>query len=334
MIKKCIGCGVELQDNNILLEGYTHDLSNNICRRCFRLKNYGEYEFITKSQEEYTKLLKNIGSKSSLVLYIIDLLNIPSDIKEIKNYLIKNNIILVLNKRDTLPLSVKEEKIIEYFKNMNLPFIDIIVISAEKNYHLDELMNLIKKYRSTQEVYVVGNTNAGKSTLINKIIVNYTIDNEESLTISPMPSTTLDEIKIKVKDFYLIDTPGFVNNGNILNYVKEDKYKLISVKKEIKPKTYQLKKGQSLLIDNLFRIDYVGNEKNSFTLFISNSLPIKRIISARHDYLKENMEKELELRSNEDIVINGLGFIKTTLGGTVKYYANPGIEVFKRKSLI
>ena len=67
MSKECIGCGIELQDDNVLLEGYTHDLNNDLCRRCFRMKNYGEYEFITKSNSEYIQVLKNIGAKKSLV---------------------------------------------------------------------------------------------------------------------------------------------------------------------------------------------------------------------------------------------------------------------------
>ena len=50
---------------------------------------------------------------------------------------------------------------------------------------------MIKKYKTTKNVYLVGNTNAGKSTLINKIIDNYSIDKAE-ITISSMPSTTLN----------------------------------------------------------------------------------------------------------------------------------------------
>ena len=41
--KRCQGCGVLLQNENILQEGYTTNLENDICQRCFRLKNYGEY---------------------------------------------------------------------------------------------------------------------------------------------------------------------------------------------------------------------------------------------------------------------------------------------------
>ena len=46
------------------------------------------------------------------------------------------------------------------------------------------------------KVYVVGNTNSGKSTLINKLIDNYsTIDNKK-VTTSMYPSTTLDKVEI------------------------------------------------------------------------------------------------------------------------------------------
>ena len=68
-------------------------------------------------------------------------------------------------------------------------------------------MGLINKYRMYKNVYVVGNTNAGKSTLINKIIDNYSID-KSLITISNMPSTTLDQIKIPIKDYILIDILG------------------------------------------------------------------------------------------------------------------------------
>lgn len=333
MNKKCVGCGSILQNNNILLEGYTNDLRNDYCRRCFKMINYGEYEFVTKSNEEYIEILKNIGKTRSLVLFVVDVLNIPKLVEEIKEYLVNNKIILVLNKKDVLPLSIKEEKIVNYFKEQDLPFLDIVLISSNKNYNLDKLMKMIDKYRTTKNVYVIGFTNAGKSTLINKIINNYSIE-EGKITMSPMPSTTLSEIKIPIKDYFLIDTPGLVLDGNLLNFVNTKLIKKISPKKEIKPKTYQLKEGESLLIDDIVRIEYVEGEKNSFTVFMSNDLDIKRINSKRNNRLKDLAVRQVDVRFNHDLVINGLGFIKIVFDATVNVYLDKDIEVFTRKSLI
>ena len=60
MIKKCSGCGVVLQDENMLQEGYTTSLENDVCQRCFRMRNYGEYQVVAKTNEEYIDILKVI----------------------------------------------------------------------------------------------------------------------------------------------------------------------------------------------------------------------------------------------------------------------------------
>lgn len=334
MIKYCKGCGVRLQDNNVLLEGYTNNLGKDLCKRCFRLKHYGEYEVVTKSNGEYIEIIKNVGKTKSLVLYVVDLISLSNNLEKIKEYLKNNKVILVLNKKDMLPLSVSDKKILDYIdENYKDVFIDKIVISANKNYNLDRLMKLIKKHRVYKNVYVVGNTNAGKSTLINKLIENYSVDTS-LITISSMPSTTLDEIKIPFKDFYLIDTPGLVDGHNIVNYISDSKIKKLSSHKEIKPRTYQIKKGQALIFENFLRIDYVEGEKNSFTVFVSNDINIKRINGKRHSDLQDLARKELNLKYHEDIVVNGFGFVKTILEGRVYVYVDKDVEVFTRKSMI
>lgn len=331
--KKCMGCGIVLQDENILLEGYTTSLENDICSRCFKMKNYGQYQVVTKSNEEYIKILKDVNKTKDLVLYIIDLLNIDKDLNDIRKY-INNKMLLVLNKRDILPKSIKDEKLINYFKNMNLNFQDIIVISTNKNYNIDLLLSKVKKYKTSRNVYVVGNTNVGKSTLINKLIKNYS-DNRSDLTISPLPSTTLNMIKIVLnEDLTLIDTPGLVDRGNIVNYIDIDMLKIINPKKEIKPKTYQIKANQSIIIEDLVRIDYKDNSKNSLTIYISNELKIKRLNSSKHDELKDLCKKEIEVGYLEDLVIPGLGFIRIIEKANVDVYVNKEIDVYTRKSVI
>lgn len=332
--KRCSGCGVLLQDQNLLQEGYTTSLENDVCQRCFRMKNYGEYQVVTKSNDEYLKILKSVGETKDLVLYITDLLNLEENIEEIRN-IIPNKMILVLNKKDVLPKSVKEEKLINYLKEKNIKFEEVIVVSVNKNINIDYLLKRIKYYQTSKNVYVVGHTNAGKSSLINKLISNYS-DNTQELTMSPLPSTTLNLVKIDINDYLtLIDTPGLVDNGSILNRVDASMVKKISPKKEIKPRTYQLRKNQSIIIEDLIRIDYVEGEKNSFTLFVSNDLKVKRLLNLfNNDELKDKNKLTYEVKYDEDLVINGLGFVKIVNKGVIDVYIDKDIDTFMRKSLI
>lgn len=334
VLKRCKGCGVILQDQNLLQEGYTTNLENDICQRCFRMKNYGEYQVVTKSNDEYLNILKGVGETKDLVLYIADLLNLEENIETIRE-LIPNKMILVLNKKDVLPKSVKEEKLIKYLENKGINFEEVIVISVNKNLNIDYLLKRIKYYQTSKNVYVVGHTNAGKSSLINKLISNYSSNNQE-LTMSSLPSTTLNLVKIDINDHLtLIDTPGLVDNGSILNRVDASMVKKISPRKEIKPRTYQLRKNQSIIIEDLIRIDYVEGEKNSFTLFVSNDLKVKRLLNLfNNDELKDKNKFTYEMKYDEDLVINGLGFVKIVNKGIVDVYIDKDIDVYTRRSLI
>lgn len=332
--KKCMGCGVVLQDENILQEGYTTSLENDICQRCFRMKNYGEYQMIAKSNEEYLSILKSVGETKDLVLYITDLLNIDKDIAKMRE-LVPNKMILVLNKKDALPKSVKEEKLIQYFKDMNLEFEEIIVVSVNKNYNIDYLLKRIKYYQTSKNVYAIGHTNAGKSSLINKLIKNYS-DKTQEITMSPLPSTTLNTITIEINDYLtLIDTPGLVDSGSILNIVDSKMVKKISPVKEIKPKTYQIRKNQSIIIEDFLRIDYVDGVKNSFTLYVSNGLKVKRLLnSSNRDDLKNLNKTTYQVKYGEDLVVSGLGFIKMVDKCEIDVYIDQNVDTFLRKNLI
>ncbi|MBQ6135131.1 MAG: ribosome biogenesis GTPase YqeH [Bacilli bacterium] len=332
--KYCEGCGVLLQDENVLQEGYTTSLENKICQRCFRMKHYGEYQTVTKSNEEYLQILKTVGETKDLVLYVTDLLNLEKNIGEIRS-LIPNKMILVLNKRDALPKSISDEKLIQYLEKEEIHFEEVIVVSTVKNYNIDYLFRRIKFYQTSKNVYVVGHTNAGKSSLINKLIENYS-DNTQELTMSALPSTTLNMVRIDINEHLtFIDTPGLVDTSSILNHVDEEMIKKISPKKEIKPRTYQLRKNQSLIIEDLIRIDYVEGEKNSFTLFISNDLKVKRLLNIiNNEQLRDKNKITYQVKYNEDLVINGLGFIKIVDKALIDIYIDKNVDTFVRKSLI
>lgn len=306
-MNKCIGCG---------------DLTEKtLCERCFRIKNYNDYKVVIKDNLEFINILKNIN-KESLVVLVLDLFNF-NDLALIKENL-SNDILLVLTKRDLLP-KMNDDRILNY--NFGINVLDKIIISSKKNYQFDELMYLINKYKKGNNVYIVGYTNSGKSTMINKIIYNYS-DSKDFITTSPLPNTTLNTIEIKINDdLTLIDTPGLLDDKNITSYLSNKEFRKVIPNKEIKPKTYQIKEKQYIIIDKYAVIEASNID---LTIFVSNNLEIKR--SFKEIDLSIFYKNEV-IVNNNDIVINGLGFIKTNKKGNINIYTKDDVLVYTRDSL-
>lgn len=336
MIKKCAGCGALFQTNSPEKQGYvTEDYYDKavVCKRCFRIKNYGDYQIIDNDPITYKRKLDKIKSENDLVLFLCDILNVDEDLSELSHF--NGPVILVISKIDLLPKSVKDKKLKDYIKNhYNLDVIDIVFISSKKNYHIDYLMNMIMKYKVSNNVYVVGNTNAGKSSLINAFIKTYS-NNDSFVTASMLPQTTLDVLNVKLNDdVTLIDTPGIVKKDNYLYKKDKNTIKTLTPKKEIKPKTYQMKKNQSIIIGDYARIDYLSNIKNSITIYLSNDIKVRRINIDTNDYLKNLNESKFDVLDNKDIVISGLCFCKITKACKVSIYTPKNVKTYQRDNLI
>lgn len=322
-MNKCIGCGSILQDTDKNKDGYVLDINDKLCQRCFRIRYYNEYKNTIRDNNDYLKILDSINN-DDLVVYVTSLLDIRLDyIDSFKN------VIVVLTKRDILPKSVKDEKLIKYIKSRYNP-LEVIVVSSVKNYNIDYLFDTLRQYKKNN-IYVVGTTNGGKSTLINKLIKNYS-DNDVVITSSMYPSTTLDKIEINILGLNIIDTPGLINKGSIVNYIDNNLLKKITIKKEIKPKTYQLNGKGSILIEDLIRLDY-DTKGTSMTIYVNNLVNI-RFLGKDNNKLLDGKCNKFSLDNNKDIVISDLCFIKFTNNISLRLYTYSDVLIYERDNMI
>ncbi len=121
-------------------------------------------------------------------------------------------------------------------KELGLQPVDVLLVSAEKGKYISEAAEAIEHYRQGRDVYVVGCTNVGKSTFINRLIKQVTGE-ADIITTSHFPGTTLDMIEIPLDDGQaMYDTPGIINHHQMAHYVDSRDFKISCQKKKLNPK--------------------------------------------------------------------------------------------------
>ena len=367
----CIGCGAEIQSENPNKQGYlpksvvekSIEENNLVCKRCFRLKNYNEVSDVELGAEDFYKLIKTLSKKDGLIVKVVDIFDFSGSWIEDVIDIVGNNkdIVLVANKLDLLPKSVKQNKIKQWLfkmlKEKGIKVKDILLISAIKNHGIEEAAASIDELRNGKDVYIIGATNVGKSTFINKLI-ELTTGDKNVITTSHFPGTTLGMIEIPLdRATSIYDTPGIILDYDIAHYLDAKSLKLVMPKKEIKARVFQLNAEQSLFFGGMEMVDFVKGERQSFTLYASNLVDIHRTKLSNADalfekhlgtLLKPPFEDNISIFKNQvkknfkiddrkiDIVISGLGWItvNSDSGCEIDIYVPEEIEVFVRESII
>ncbi|MDR0691174.1 MAG: ribosome biogenesis GTPase YqeH [Streptococcaceae bacterium] len=363
----CIGCGVVIQTTDTKKLGYTpsktletaSDDRELYCQRCFRLRHYNEIQDISLTDDDFLHLLNEIGTKKALIVNVVDIFDFNGSlIPGLHRFVGKNSVLLVGNKKDLLPKSLKTSRLRQWMRERaykeGLRPVCVFLTSAKKPQKMETLLEEIEKYRKGLDVYVVGVTNVGKSTLINAIIKKVA-GVQELITTSRFPGTTLDKIEIPLVDgAKLFDTPGIIHRHQMAHYLHKKDLKIIAPQKEIKPKVYQLNPEQTLFLGSLARFDFVLGQRQSFVVYVTNDLNLHRTKLAKADefYQKHlggllqpprldeiaDFPKlhrfEFSIKEPTDIVFAGLGWISVKSKAVVAGYAPEGVEVIVRKTLI
>jgi len=362
---KCQGCGAFIQTANPDEAGYTPESTLGretiLCKRCFRLKHYNDIQDVSMTDDDFLTMVSQIRDKKGLVVHLVDIFNVDGTmINSLSRIVGDKAVILAANKMDLLPKSTNRNKLIKWLrtaaKEAGISVEGVYLISSTKGHGLTELTEAIEKKRNHQDVYIVGTTNVGKSTFINKLIQT-TTGTADVITTSYFPGTTLGFIEIPLDDdTSLIDTPGIVNRQQMAHYISDNDLKIMTPKKEVKPRVFQLNNQQTLYFGGLARLDFLKGERQSFVCYFSNQLAIHRTkLKNADNLLKEHRGGLLSPPDNEtlqmipdltshtyridqeksDIVFPGLGWVTIAGGGvTVAAHSPKNVNISLRKSFI
>ncbi|WP_159641381.1 GTPase RsgA [Erysipelothrix anatis] len=338
-IKKCMGCGSELQIAHADQRGYARSMDHDYCQSCFRLKHYRDFKRV-KARVDDGATLEFIDAFKGNIFWVLDIMHLNQSIHTgLLRSLRGKKVVLVVNKRDLLPKSVSNTKIehaiMRALRDEPVSVMEIVYVSALKRETLEPLL----PYIENDETAFVGCVNAGKSSLLNALLGN------QNLSVSPVASTTADVVRIETGLGDVIDTPGLSNETELVDKISDDTLVSLSPQKTIKPTVFQIYEKQTILFGNLGAITITP--KSTVNIISYLPLTLKRIkperldanLALEHEFMIENPEYRLrnwpQLEDKIDMEIYDLGFVSIQ-GETVavETYFDKSAVITIRKAMI
>ncbi|XP_006868132.1 PREDICTED: nitric oxide-associated protein 1 [Chrysochloris asiatica] len=217
-------------------------LARTVCQRCWLLVHHRQALRVQVSRKQFLELVSAALRRPgpALVLYLVDLLDLPDALlADLPSLVGPRQLIVLGNKVDLLPQDspdyrrrLRERLWNDCARAGLLPprhrgpldpsragdgeetpnkapgpcpvLRDVRLISAKTGYGIEELISALQRsWRYRGDVYLVGATNAGKSTLFNTLLQSdYCIakgaEAIDKATISPWPGTTLNLLKFPI----------------------------------------------------------------------------------------------------------------------------------------
>ena len=188
------------------------------CQRCQFLLHFNVALNVTVKSDQYPELIAKIQDRKALIVIMVDLLDFPCSVwPGIVNLIGENHkIYIVGNKADLLPkddnlyleraLTCLKKSLQSIGIERKTKVIDVSLISAKTGWGVEDLVTRLMRDRQTgEDVYLIGCTNVGKSTLFNALMQSdlcklRDVDLISRATTSVWPGTTLNLLKFPIRE--------------------------------------------------------------------------------------------------------------------------------------
>ncbi|MDD3067925.1 MAG: 50S ribosome-binding GTPase [Acholeplasmataceae bacterium] len=284
-IMHCKGCGAKLQTDDPKQIGYVKSIDNDFCQSCFRLKNYGE------SHDHFHPEDLPVLEKDALIVMVSSVLNLDMLFEyPVYRYQNEATFVYLINQIDLLPRQTNTDLLLENItkkaKHMNIPYLDIIMMSAKNLQDIKNLNDYLSTFKN-HHIYLIGVQNSGKTTIFKALT-----HNQDALAFKKA-GLTQEPLYQKLDHQVIWDMPGLFQKGYIHEFLPYETYKKMIPDREIKPRIYQLKKDQALMIEGLISITVP--KALSVVLYLDDQLKIHKTNAMRVKDLLNEGDKHFDI---------------------------------------
>lgn len=375
--------------------------TNVLCARCYSLRHYGSVKSAAAESElPDFDFERKVGNKiqlqkfrRSVVLCVVDVADfdgslprsalrsiLPPDLRQgpidvSRSLPLGFRLIVAVNKADLLPKQVTAARLERWVRKRmaqgGLPRPSAVhIVSSTKNKGVRELLADVQAAVGVRgDVWVVGAQNAGKSSLINAMRQVARLPKERDVTTAPLPGTTLGMVRVSgllPTGCKMLDTPGVPHAFQLAEHLTADEMRMVLPRRQLKPRTFRIGAGQTIMIGGLARVDVVSCPGATLYLsvFVSDEIGchLGKTEGADARYQlhaggrlapplggAERMAEFPALQptdveatgdswkgSSVDVAIAGLGWVGVGVSGTaeLRVWAPPGVAITTHDALV
>ncbi|HHZ20490.1 MAG TPA: hypothetical protein GX391_08300 [Firmicutes bacterium] len=332
----CPGCGAPFQATDPGAPGFlppeAQERPDAICRRCYRLKHYGQLESAGRSSVKIERVIRQAMAGIDLAVLVADVFDLEGSFATGWVELIKAPVLVALNKIDLLPAKTPVDEVATIAEKIwakrlpDLGLRGVIPVSAKKSRGLTRLREEIVLNRGKHHrIGFFGVTNVGKSSLLTRFL------GEDAVrpTVSSAPGTTqgVTHWYDQQRDMTFYDTPGWAPGSRLTDLVCPECAGRLVVKERVHSKFLQLSPGGVLMLGPYAMLTLASGDSCNFSVYpaenialhVTNPVKAGELLANSPGWLgsicdgcKKNLawqEQDFTVPAGCDLYLSGLGWL-------------------------
>lgn len=303
-VLRCYHCGAILQCENENEKGYIIPESLHratpiqiiYCDRCFEtMKAFNNSELEQKVDQEVLKILDDAFATDALIIWVVDLFSFNGTLNsEIAKKVKKLNVIVVGNKRDLFPLNVKDESLVEYlnvtFNAYGIKPKSVRLLGATNKIDSKELIDSVNAARKGHDVYMIGNSTSGKTSIINRAMKGFENKTSRQIKTITYPGTSVNVLEIPLsRSSFFYELPGISQTTSATGKLEKDVVRQIVPKKMVKVITRTMSAGDALMVGSLAAFEIIKGKTTNYRFYSAEGVETRKVQSKKlDDYINEN----------------------------------------------
>ena len=303
-VLRCYHCGAILQCENEDEKGYIIPESLHratpiqiiYCDRCFEtMKAFNNSELEQKVDQEVLKILDDAFATDAMIIWVVDLFSFNGTLNsEIANKVKKLNVVVVGNKRDLFPMSVKDDSLVAYltdrFNAYGIKPKSVRLLGATNKIDSKELIDAMNAARKGHDVYMIGNSTSGKTSIINRAMKGFENKTSRQIKTITYPGTSVNVLEIPLsRSSFFYELPGISQTTSATGKLEKDVVKQLVPKKAIKMTQRTMTAGDALMVGSLAAFEVIKGKTTNYRFYAAEGVETRKVQSKKlDDCINEN----------------------------------------------